>query len=59
MLGFVEELVKQSVNVDDTEGIVAGTLLVRQACLEGPHVFMSYTDWFQVNCLHNYEVTMN
>ena len=30
------------------ESLITGMLLIRQACFHGPHVFMSYSDWFQV-----------
>jgi len=40
----------------DPEGLIAGTLLARQACLEGPHVFMSYSEWFQVTPLFEYVI---
>ncbi|WAR12272.1 FANCA-like protein [Mya arenaria] len=31
----------------DKHFLVTGLLLARQACLQGPHVYMSYPDWFQ------------
>jgi hypothetical protein len=51
VLDFIEELLRQSLEDCDMEGLVAGILLARQACLEGAHVFMSYSDWFQVERL--------
>jgi len=30
------------------EHTITGMLLVRQLCFQGPHLFISYADWFQV-----------
>jgi len=39
-----------SLNLDK---IITALLLGRHGCLEGPRVFMSYQDWFQVGLLYN------
>lgn len=35
----------------DLDSMVTVFLVVRQAALEGPSVFLSYADWFQVGYL--------
>jgi Fanconi anemia group A protein len=35
------------------DSIVTAFLIVRQAALEGPSVFLSYADWFKVSYLGN------
>ena len=48
--GVVDDFLRHAMTECNQESLVAGILLVRQACLEGQHVFRSYDDWFQVSC---------
>lgn len=48
VLDFVDDLLKEAMNSLNLDKIIAAMLLGRQGCLEGPHVFMIYQDWFQV-----------
>ena len=45
---FTDKLFQDGLEHSDMESMITGLLLVRQACFHGPHVFMSYADWFQV-----------
>jgi len=49
--GMIEDFLRHAMTDCNQESLVACMLLVRQACLEGPHVFKSYEDWFQVTCI--------
>ncbi|XP_052817186.1 Fanconi anemia group A protein homolog [Mya arenaria] len=46
-LDFTDGLLQEGLESCDMESTVTGLLLARQACLQGPHVYMSYPDWFQ------------
>ena len=46
---FVDKLFQEGLENSDMESLITGMLLIRQACFHGPHVFMSYSDWFQVS----------
>ena len=48
---MIEDFLRHAMTDCNQESLVACMLLVRQACLEGPHVFKSYEDWFQVTCI--------
>jgi len=48
--GVVDDFLRHAMTECNQESLVAGILLVRQACLEGQHVFSSYDDWFQASC---------
>jgi len=45
---MIEDFLRHAVTDCNQESLVASVLLVRQACLEGQHMFKSYDDWFQV-----------
>jgi len=49
---FLSDLVKceirKGLEKSATDNLVIGLLFVRQATLEGSHIFPSYTSWFQV-----------
>lgn len=47
-LGWVARLLTQAFERFDLDSMVTVFLVVRQAALEGPSVFLSYADWFQV-----------
>ena len=46
---FVSSLLQSSLENCTMEGLITAFLLVRQACLEGQHVFISYQQWFGVS----------
>jgi len=45
---MIDDFLRHAMANCDQESLVAGVLLVRQACLEGQHVFVTYGAWFQV-----------
>ncbi|XP_053402861.1 uncharacterized protein LOC123550422 [Mercenaria mercenaria] len=46
-LEFIDSLLQEGLDSCDRETTIMGMLLARQACFQGPHVFLSYSDWFQ------------
>jgi len=46
--GFTDELFCEGLEECDMEHTITGMLVVRQLCFQGPHLFISYADWFQV-----------
>lgn len=53
--GLIRSLIVAALESDSSEGLTAGFLLARQASLEGPHVFQSYTAWFQVRACSRWQ----
>ena len=47
--GFVNELVSESLNNNDTRSLSVAFLVIRQVSLQGGHVFQPYVTWFQVS----------
>ena len=45
---MVSSILKTSLEECEQEGLITSFLIARQASLEGPHIFPSYQDWFQV-----------
>lgn len=45
--GFVNELVIESLNNNDTRSLSVAFLVIRQVSLQGGHVFQPYVTWFQ------------
>ncbi len=45
----ISDMLKQGLDSFDVENIIMGFLLARQSCLEGPHVFPTYAEWFKVS----------
>ncbi|ESO98286.1 hypothetical protein LOTGIDRAFT_159082 [Lottia gigantea] len=43
----VKRLLSEGLEKGDMESTIVAFFLIRQSCLEGPHVFPSYQDWFQ------------
>lgn len=50
LLDWVARLLARAFESCDLDSMVTAFLVVRQAALEGPSVFPSYADWFQVSC---------
>lgn len=50
-LDWVARLLARAFESCDLDSMVTAFLVVRQAALEGPSVFPSYADWFQVSHL--------
>lgn len=50
LLDWVARLLARAFENCDLDSMVTAFLVVRQAALEGPSVFPSYADWFQVSC---------
>ncbi|XP_060606209.1 Fanconi anemia group A protein-like [Ruditapes philippinarum] len=46
-LEFTDGLLQEGLDSCEMETTIMGILLSRQACFQGPHVFLSYSDWFQ------------
>ena len=42
-------MVQHAMEHCEPDQLTAAFLLARQACLEGQHVFPSYTEWFHVS----------
>lgn len=51
LLDWVARLLARAFESCDLDSMVTAFLVVRQAALEGPSVFPSYSDWFQVSSL--------
>lgn len=51
LLDWVARLLARAFENCDLDSMVTAFLVVRQAALEGPSVFPSYADWFQVSRL--------
>lgn len=51
LLDWVTRLLARAFESCDLDSMVTAFLVVRQAALEGPSVFPSYADWFQVSYL--------
>lgn len=47
-IDLLRELLGKAMENCETSLLTTGFLLARQACLEGPHTFPSYRDWFSV-----------
>ncbi|XP_064641376.1 Fanconi anemia group A protein homolog [Lineus longissimus] len=45
--GLIRNLLQEAFENLEVENLITGFLLARQGCLEGPHVFPSYQEWFQ------------
>ena len=45
----VGEMLQDAMESCEQEMLMAAFLIARQACLEGQHVFQSYTGWFHVS----------
>lgn len=50
-LDWAARLLARAFESFDLDSMVTVFLVVRQAALEGPSVFLSYADWFQVGYL--------
>ena len=47
---YIITLLRDGLESSNVENLVIAFLFARQCCLEGPHVFATYPDWYQV-CL--------
>ena len=50
-LGFVNELIDESLNNNDTRSLSVAFLLIRQVSFQGGHVSQPYVTWFQVSVI--------
>ena len=48
---LVNSLLQSACEQCNMESLITAFLLVRQACLEGQHVFLSYQQWFAVSTI--------
>ena len=48
-LGYVNDLLHESLNNNDSRSLRVAFLVIRQISLEGGHVFQPYITWFQVS----------
>jgi hypothetical protein len=53
---YVVTLLRGGLESSNLEDLVIAFLFARQGCYEGPHVFASYPDWFQVLHLMSFSV---
>ncbi|KAL3858928.1 hypothetical protein ACJMK2_009177 [Sinanodonta woodiana] len=44
---LIQKLLQDGLEACDTEKTISGLLLARHCCLQGPHVFHSYPEWYQ------------
>lgn len=51
-LDYIVTLLYEGLASSNLENLVIAFLFARQSCYEGPHVFSSYPDWFQVLMLN-------
>ncbi|CAJ0955815.1 unnamed protein product [Ranitomeya imitator] len=49
---LLSRLLSQAFETYELEYLITAFLVARQAALEGPAAFMSYTEWFRVHILH-------
>ena len=46
---YIITLLRDGLESSNVENLVIAFLFARQCCLEGPHVFATYPDWYQVD----------
>ena len=46
---YIISLLRDGLESSNVENLVIAFLFARQCCLEGPHVFATYPDWYQVD----------
>lgn len=59
MTELVRKYLEEGLENCDLEKVITAFLLARHACSEGPHVFMTYAQWFHVCSLIAYLYMLN